>query len=83
MPRTENTRYRREVDAQKKGNASEIALLGLSKPAVRALTAAGYVTLEKLSKVTEADLLRLHGVGPKAIPVIRKALAAKGLSFIK
>jgi hypothetical protein len=54
---------------------------GLSNPAQRALAAAGYTRLEQLARVSEADLLTLHGVGPKAIGVIRRALADKGLSF--
>ena len=54
---------------------------GLSKPAQRALDTAGYTTLEQLADVTEADLRRLHGIGPKAIEQLRQALAAVGLSF--
>lgn len=54
---------------------------GLSKPARRALDTAGYSTLERLAEVSEADIGRLHGVGPKAIEQLRQALAAAGLSF--
>lgn len=54
---------------------------GIGKPASRALAAAGYSRLEQLARVQEADLLKLHGVGPKAIGVIREALAARGLAF--
>jgi hypothetical protein len=54
---------------------------GLSKPAQRALAAAGYTSLEQLTQVSEADLGRLHGIGPKAIEQLRQALAADGLSF--
>jgi helix-hairpin-helix protein len=53
---------------------------GLSKPAQRALAAAGYTTLDRLAEVSEADLSQLHGVGPKAIEKLRQALAAVGLS---
>jgi hypothetical protein len=55
----------------------------LSKPAQRALAAAGYTRLEQLSNVSEADLQRLHGVGPKALEQLRRALAACGLSFAR
>ncbi|MEO8610370.1 MAG: DNA-directed RNA polymerase subunit alpha C-terminal domain-containing protein [Chloroflexota bacterium] len=55
----------------------------LSQPAQRALAGAGYIRLEQLSKVTEADLLKLHGFGPKSIKDLRAALEAKGLSFAK
>jgi hypothetical protein len=55
--------------------------VGLSKPALRALASAGYSRVEQFTHVTEADLLRLHGMGPKAIELLRQALAAKGLSL--
>ena len=54
---------------------------GLASPARRALAAAGYVRLEQFTKVSEAEVLKLHGMGPKALEQIRRALAAKGLSF--
>jgi hypothetical protein len=54
---------------------------GLSKPAQRALAAAGYTNLEQLTQISEADLGRLHGIGPKAIKQLRQALAENGLSF--
>lgn len=53
----------------------------LSAPAQRALSDAGYSRLEQLSKISEAELLQLHGVGPKTIRQLRTALAARGLSF--
>jgi predicted flap endonuclease-1-like 5' DNA nuclease len=54
---------------------------GLARPARQALAAAGYVTLAQLTQLTEADLARMHGIGPKAISQLRDALAAAGLSF--
>ncbi|MGX4586194.1 DNA-binding protein [Paenibacillus chitinolyticus] len=54
---------------------------GLSKPALRALAGAGFLRLEQLARVTEKELLQLHGMGPKGIEALRPALAAKGLSF--
>lgn len=53
----------------------------LAKPAQRALAGAGYVRLEQLTTITEIELLKLHGMGPKAIRQLRQALADKGLSF--
>lgn len=53
----------------------------LSGPAQRALAAAGYTRLEHLTTVSEADLHKLHGVGPKALEQLRRALAACDLSF--
>lgn len=54
---------------------------GLGAPARRALAAAGYTSLAQLSAVAEADLLALHGMGPKALGQLREALAARGLAF--
>jgi len=54
---------------------------GLSQPAQRALAGAGYWRLEQLSKVSEAEIKRLHGIGPKGVEQLRRALSAKGLSF--
>jgi deazaflavin-dependent oxidoreductase (nitroreductase family) len=68
--------------AHKQNNETDIYLTpGLSQPAQRALKAAGYTRLEQIAGVTEADLLKLHGVGPKAIETLRHALAEKGLVF--
>lgn len=66
----------------KQSKETEVYLApGLSQPAQRALKAAGYTRLEELASVTEAELLKLHGVGPKTIRTLRPALAAKGLAF--
>lgn len=54
---------------------------GLARPALRALAAAGYTSLDQLSKVTEEELKALHGMGPKAIRTIRAALEEEGRSF--
>lgn len=54
---------------------------GLAKSAQRALAAAGYLRLEQFTKLSEADVLQLHGMGPKALDLIRRALMAQGLSF--
>lgn len=66
------------------GNAIESNLpTGLAKPAIRALTDAGYLRLEQFAKLSEAEVLQLHGMGPRAVDLIRDALSAKGLSFSK
>lgn len=53
----------------------------IGNPARRALAAAGYVRLEQLTNVSEAELLKLHGVGPKALERLRRALETQGLAF--
>jgi predicted flap endonuclease-1-like 5' DNA nuclease len=54
---------------------------GVAKPAIRALASVGVVRLDQVARFTEADLLALHGMGPKAIRLIKEALRAKGKSL--
>lgn len=54
---------------------------GIGNPARNALEYAGYTKLRQLTKVTEAELARLHGMGPKALGILQEALKAKGWSF--
>jgi DNA-directed RNA polymerase alpha subunit len=56
-------------------------LPNIGAPATRALAAAGYTTLSQLTGVRERELLALHGVGPKAVRLLREALAERGLRF--
>ncbi|QBD79301.1 DNA-binding protein [Ktedonosporobacter rubrisoli] len=53
----------------------------LSNPARRALIGAGYVRLEQFTSLSEAEVLKLHGMGPKGIEALRRTLAARDLSF--
>jgi uncharacterized protein YdhG (YjbR/CyaY superfamily) len=53
----------------------------IGAPATRALEAAGYTNLKQLTKVTEAELGQLHGMGPKALVILREALKVEGLLF--
>jgi hypothetical protein len=53
----------------------------LGNPAQRALANAGIETLEQLSKLTQAGFMKLHGVGKAALPIVKVAMAEKGLSF--
>jgi DNA-directed RNA polymerase alpha subunit len=53
----------------------------IGTPAKRALANAGFTYLEGLPNVSEAELLKLHGMGPKAIRLLREALEELGLSF--
>lgn len=49
--------------------------------APRELVAHGITRYEQLTEVTEKDLLAIHGVGPKAIRILRDELRARGLAF--
>ena len=64
---------------QPQNQPSDLPKIGA--PATRALALAGYTQLAQLTQVSAAELLKLHGVGPKAIRILRETLAAKGLAF--
>ncbi len=56
-------------------------LPNIGAPATRALARERYTTLKQLTKISEAELAQLHGVGPKAIRILNEAMKAKGWSF--
>ncbi|MFN8151170.1 MAG: 50S ribosomal protein L21 [Solirubrobacterales bacterium] len=72
-----------EPKAKSDGQGSSTAGLpdGLGKPATEALVEAGLTDLEQVAGKTEAELLDLKGVGPKAVETLQKALEDAGLSF--
>jgi hypothetical protein len=51
------------------------------RPAERALENAGYTHLDDLTRVTEKELLSLHGIGPKGIRMLNAELARRGLAI--
>jgi hypothetical protein len=51
--------------------------VGLSGPALRALAHAG-IAMAQLSRRSEAELRALHGMEPKAIQILKSALAQQG-----
>lgn len=53
----------------------------LAAPARRALENHAIQTIELLSNYSEKEIMKLHGLGKSSIPVLRAALAAKGLAF--
>lgn len=50
---------------------------GLAQPALRALVNGGYTRLEQLRGVPADELLKLHGMGPKAAAILQSALNAR------
>ena len=52
-----------------------------SAPARRALETHGIYNPEQLSKYSEKEILKLHGIGRASIPALKKALSENGLSF--
>ena len=67
----------------KEKTLTDSSLSVVSAPAKRALENNGITTLEKLSKLTEKEILQFHGIGKSAIPKLSDALKTKGLSFKK
>lgn len=75
-----------DMDANEKpqkaaGELADQFPAGIGAPARRALAGAGYTHLDQLAAASEAELLNLHGMGPKAMGILRDALAARGLHF--
>ncbi len=54
---------------------------GMSQPALRALLHADITSLEQVAAAGAANILKLHGMGPKSIPMLRAALAERGMAF--
>lgn len=52
----------------------------IGRTAARALSDRGITSLRQVAEHSDRELLALHGVGPKAVAVLRAALAEKGLS---
>ena len=49
----------------------------IGRPALRALTSAGIHSLGDVATRTDKQLASLHGVGPKAIRILRETLKAR------
>lgn len=60
---------------------SDDPLPKIGAPATRALEAVGVTRLDQVAQLSEAELLALHGVGPRAVRILREALAARGQGF--
>ena len=43
----------------------------IGRPATRALANAGITTMAQVAALSDADLAALHGVGPKAVRILR------------
>lgn len=55
----------------------------IGKPAERALANAKITDLKQLSKWSEEDVTELHGIGPKALGMLRASLQSAKLSYAK
>ncbi len=62
----------------------EAACSGLPKigaPATRALARLGITKLSQLTSHSEAELIALHGFGPKALKILKDELSSRGMSL--
>ncbi|MEV2265853.1 MmcQ/YjbR family DNA-binding protein [Nonomuraea africana] len=64
-------------DAAVPGEAGDLPK-AIGRPATQALISAGRTTLTQVAELTEAELLAMHGVGPKAVRTLSEALSATG-----
>lgn len=53
----------------------------IGNPATRALGTIGITRLDQLTERTEREILALHGMGPKALGILRDTLAERGMTF--
>lgn len=60
---------------------SEHELPIIGAPATRALASDGVGSLEQAAALGETALLAMHGVGPKAIRILREAMREIGLEL--
>ena len=60
--------------------ASENDLPPIGAPATRALASIGIERLDQVAERRDAELLALHGFGPRALRILKEALAARGTS---
>jgi len=68
-------------EAENKSVAGPFSSLGA--PARRALENNGIKSLEELAGFSEKEILKFHGLGPSSMPILRKLLKVKKLSFKK
>ena len=73
--------HKRQAAKKRAATVQEGFPPGLAQPALRALAAAGLSSLDQLTRIREADLAKLHGIGPKAMDLLRADLKRRGKSF--
>lgn len=60
---------------------NKVAFDLLSAPARRALSNAGILTIQDLSKFKKSEILELHGIGKTSLPKLMTLLKESGLGF--
>lgn len=69
----------KKTSVKKTAPASAFPKIG--KPAERALANAGIKSMAQLARHSEAELLELHGMGPKAMGILKAEMKKTGLRF--
>ena len=70
-----------QSDSKSKNNINRNPFSSLGAPAQRALENHGIKSVKQLSKFTEKEVLKLHGMGKSSIPKLKDILEKEGLSF--
>ena len=55
--------------------------IGLAAPARRALINAKLIKITDLKKITEKQLMALHGMGPSSLPIIKREMKKLKIKF--
>lgn len=55
--------------------------IGLAAPARRALINAKLIKISDLKKITEKQLMTLHGMGPSSLPIIKREMKKLKIKF--
>lgn len=63
------------------GDAIADVIPKIGNPARNTLAVTGFTRLEQLTDRTEREIAALHGMGPKALGILREALAERNLAF--
>lgn len=69
-----------EADSVSAGDVGDLPS-SIGRPATRALAGAGITSLEDVATHTEQELLALHGVGPRAVRILKEMLGIRGQSL--
>lgn len=54
---------------------------GVASPGVQALNAAGLYAVSDLCKISEKELMALHGMGKKTVEVLKKEMEQQRIQF--
>ena len=72
----------RSDSAEEENDEDQIAGSGVSVRTVEILKNEGIMTFTELSEMTEDNVKKINGIGPKAFEELKDALKDRGLAFI-